>query len=73
MYLTVSKIQGGSYVGVWNVAGNPAGVVPVTKENSADQAEFIVMMRTRMMWRMSDVEDEEDVEDEDEENVEEMG
>ena len=54
MYLRVSKndcCQGGSYVGVWNVAGNPAGVVPVTKENSADQAEFIVM-RTRMILRM---------------------
>ena len=58
-YMNVSKSlasikslhQGGSYVGVWNVAGNPAGVVPVTKENSADQAEFIVM-RTRMILRM---------------------
>ena len=31
---------GGSYVGVWNVAGNPAGVIPVTKENSIDQVNF---------------------------------
>ena len=52
MYLTVSKIQGGSYVGVWNVSGNPAGVVPVTKENSTDQAELIVV-RTRMILRIS--------------------
>ena len=31
---------GGSYVGVWNVAGNPAGVIPVTKENSTDQVNI---------------------------------
>ena len=37
--------QGGSYVGVWNVAGNPAGVVPVTKENSADQANFFKYLK----------------------------
>ena len=43
--------QGGSYVGVWNVAGNPAGVVPVTKENSTDQADFI----RDLMW-FSDLE-----------------
>ena len=58
-YMNVSKSlasikslhQGGSYVGVWNVAGNPAGVVPVTKENSTDQEEFIVMRRKRKMLR----------------------
>jgi len=33
-------MPGGSYVGVWNVAGNPAGVIPVTKENSIDQANL---------------------------------
>ena len=54
MYLRVAKNQGGSYVGVWNVAGNPAGVVPVTKENSTDQAESIIfiVMRTRMILRI---------------------
>jgi len=33
-------LPAGSYSNVWNIAGNPAGVVPVTKETAGDQAKL---------------------------------